>query len=79
MALDTAVKRISSLGWGETLVLPFSDGTIDQGDRQAMLGYYSGIIWESSGIASGLVQITGYSSKLKITYGMVSKPTIAGG
>ena len=46
MALDTAVKRASAINvtapWRG--LLPFPDGTIDQGDRQATAYQYSGIL-----------------------------------
>jgi len=47
MAIDTRQKRRSIVNmrcpWRRTL--PAGDGTIDQGDRQQVLGYYSGILW----------------------------------
>lgn len=42
MAIDTRAKRVSSLG--DWQPLPFPDGAIDQGDRQATAWVYSGIL-----------------------------------
>lgn len=45
MAIDTASKRASALGFGFvalTLVVP--DGAIDQGDRQTVAHSYNGIL-----------------------------------
>ena len=48
MAVDTQIKRASVLG----IVQP--DATIDQGDRQTLLGVYAGIL---AVLADGLVSI----------------------
>ena len=51
MAVDTAAKRASALGFALFgIVLPVPDGTITQGDRQHLAGYYSGI---STAVVSG--------------------------
>ena len=45
MALDTAAKRASALGYEvapSLFIIP--DGTIDQGDRQTIADLYSGIL-----------------------------------
>ena len=45
MALDTAAKRASALGYEfapSLFIIP--DGTIDQGDRQTIVDLYSGIL-----------------------------------
>ena len=45
MAIDTAAKRASALGFGliaSLFIIP--DGTIDQGDRQTISNMYSGIL-----------------------------------
>ena len=46
MAIDTAAKRSSAINVGSPWRsrLPFPDGTIDQGDRQAVAFVYSGIL-----------------------------------
>lgn len=45
MALDTASKRISSVGlFGRILALPLPDATLGQGDRQHIAWTYSGIL-----------------------------------
>lgn len=46
MAIDTRAKRASVMGMGSPIpvMLPFPDGTIDQGDRQHFLELYSGIL-----------------------------------
>lgn len=46
MALDTAVKRASALHVGSPWrgILPFPDGTVDDGDRQVVAFLYSGIL-----------------------------------
>jgi hypothetical protein len=46
--IDTPQKRLSALArrrlpWLRRFTLPIPDGTIDQGDRQHILGLYSGI------------------------------------
>lgn len=53
MAVDTQAKRrsIVNLGCPWRGVLPIPDGTIGQGDRQTLLGLYSGILWQSISIA----------------------------
>ncbi len=48
MAIDTEQKRRSVLNLGiggRWRVLPVADGTIDGGDIQHILGFYSGIPW----------------------------------
>jgi hypothetical protein len=46
MALNTASKRASSVGLLSSFILapPLPDGVIDQGDRQHIIGSYSGIL-----------------------------------
>ena len=46
MAVDTAAKRGSAINPGSPWRshLPFPDGTIGQGDRQAVAFWYSGIL-----------------------------------
>lgn len=55
MAIDTAAKRhsIRHLGmpWRGPAVVP--SGTVNQGERQTFLNYYSGIAW--SGAAAGSI------------------------
>ncbi len=45
MAVDTAAKRASAMAFGMPLLgpLPIPDASVDQGDRQHLLGCYSGI------------------------------------
>lgn len=49
--IDTQIKRASVLG----IVQP--DATIDQGDRQTLLGVYAGILAGVLVIATGLVSV----------------------
>jgi hypothetical protein len=46
VALDTAIKRYSAVNFGSPWrgVLPFPDGTIDQGDRQTVFFLCSSIL-----------------------------------
>ena len=45
MAVDTAQKRASSLGFGVPFILNLMpDGSIDQGDRQTSANSYRGIL-----------------------------------
>lgn len=47
MAADTKEKRLSMVAYGDggiLHVLPEPDATIDQGDRQHLLGLYSGVL-----------------------------------
>ena len=46
MAVDTRQKRHSLIGYGLAyrLTLPVSDGALGQGDRQHLVGLYSGIL-----------------------------------
>jgi hypothetical protein len=45
MAIDTAAKRASVLGFALVpLLLVPPDGVIDQGDRQTLLHLYSGVL-----------------------------------
>ena len=45
MAIDTAAKRASALSFFQLgCLLPIPDGTIGQGDRQHLAGFYSGIL-----------------------------------
>ena len=44
MAIDSAVKRASALSFNMFGKIIIPDGTIDQGDRQTILGVYSGIL-----------------------------------
>lgn len=46
MAVDTARKRASLIGYGLPfrLMLPIADGSLDQGDRQHLVGLYAGIL-----------------------------------
>ena len=63
MALDTASKRISSVGlWGAVLALPLPDNTLSQGDRQHMAGTYSGIL---AGAAAALEFILDMNTRIK--------------
>jgi hypothetical protein len=48
MAVDTEAKRMSLLGFGGEDLLPIPDGSIDQADRQTLLGLYGGILAESA-------------------------------
>lgn len=43
MAIDTLAKRASTLNIC-SFQLPIPDGVVDQGDRQTLLRYYSGIL-----------------------------------
>ena len=44
MAIDTAAKRAAAFNAFQLdLVLPIPDGTVGAGDRQHLLGFYSGI------------------------------------
>lgn len=46
MAVDTRAKRQSAHRVANPFarILPLADGTIDQGDRQHVAGFYSGIL-----------------------------------
>lgn len=46
MAIDTTEKKLSLIGFGRShrLTLPFADGSLDQGDRQHLIGLYAGIL-----------------------------------
>ena len=44
MAIDTKAKRAAALTFQTEDFCIFPDGTIDQGDRQAISGFYSGIL-----------------------------------
>lgn len=46
MAVDTAEEKLSLLNFGLPFirVLPFADNSLDQGDKQHLLGLYSGIM-----------------------------------
>ena len=48
MALDSLIKRASALNFVGGRLLPPPDGTIDQGDRQTFVGFYSGILAEEA-------------------------------
>lgn len=53
MAIDTRDKRASVIGYGLPFgVLPDVDATIDQGNRQHLVGLYPGILAEAAAIAS---------------------------
>lgn len=54
MAVDTAAKRLSMLSFGYTGCLVIPDGSIDQGERQTLLGLYSGILFGSATIPVGV-------------------------
>ena len=43
---DTREKRTSCIGYGLPfrISLPYADGSLDQGDRQHLVGLYSGIL-----------------------------------
>lgn len=57
MAVDTKAKRFSMLNFGEgDILLPDSDGSFSQGDRQHLLGLYSGIL-AAAVVALGPFQI----------------------
>jgi len=43
MAVDTAAKRYSMLGFSDVNAMPAPDGTIAASDRLALLDLYSGI------------------------------------
>lgn len=45
MAIDTEDKRMSMLSWHSGRRIPQPDGSIDQNDRQTLLGRYGGILW----------------------------------
>lgn len=49
MALDTANKRLSAIHLGSPWrgLLPIPDGTLNQGDRQHVMFFYSGILAEA--------------------------------
>lgn len=55
MAIDTAAKRKSAVHasspWRNTV--PFPDGVINQGDRQALAYLYSGILAGEAGDGDG--------------------------
>lgn len=63
MALDSASKRSSAVNVGSPwrARLPFPDGTIDQGDRQAVAFMYSGIL------AGAAVAIEDFLGRLEYT------------
>jgi hypothetical protein len=44
MAVDTQNKRGSAIAFGLAIILPLSDGVIDQADRQQTAHAYSGIL-----------------------------------
>ena len=52
MAIDTQAKRYSLLG------LVNLDGTVDQSDRQTMLGLYGGVLAGEVSAAVGLVYLS---------------------
>jgi hypothetical protein len=68
MAMDTRTKRASALAvrlpWMISLGLPLADGAIDQGDRQATVQMYSGIL------ASGAPAVTTTRRRLLPLLGM---------
>lgn len=55
MAIDTAAKRGSAINPGSPWRshLPFPDGTIGQGDRQAVAFWYTGILAEGAASENG--------------------------
>lgn len=58
MAIDTAAKRASAMaiGMGSMGIdLPIPDGTIDQADRQTLLGLYGGILASNAAIVIYIV------------------------
>ena len=50
MAIDSREKKTSLLGYGLPfrVSLPYPDGTLDQGDRQHLIGLYAGILASSA-------------------------------
>ena len=61
MAIDTSDKRMSMLSWHGGRNIPQPDGTLDQNDRQTLLGRYGGILWASTVIATGQTLINIYN------------------
>lgn len=53
MAIDTEDKRMSMLSWHGGRRVPQPDGSIDQNDRQTLLGRYGGILWAALVQAEG--------------------------
>jgi len=53
MAIDTEDKRMSMLSWHGSRRIPQPDGSIDQNDKQQLMGRYGGILFGSITIASG--------------------------
>lgn len=72
MAVDTAAKRMSLVGYGMPfrLALPAPDGTIGQGDRQHLAGLYSGILASAGVVAVPIFRpaITYDPARRPITY-----------
>jgi hypothetical protein len=55
--IDSAAKRASVLGY----IIP--DGTLDQGDRKTIAGFYGGILAGAIAIATGLLRVAFSASK----------------
>jgi len=55
MAVDTAAKRYSAMNLCDPIgvLLPAPDGTVDGGDRESLLGLYSGIAASGGGGGGG--------------------------
>jgi hypothetical protein len=62
MAIDTESKRRSVQGYTVRGPLPLGDGTVTDGDRLAVVGYYAGIP-----IASVIVKTTALEGQYDIT------------
>jgi hypothetical protein len=70
MAIDTAAKRASAINPGSPwrAHVPFPDGAIGQGDRQAVAFWYSGILAGAAAAQpSGRLEYTLPDSRLKFT------------
>lgn len=69
MAIDTAAKRSSAINiaspWRSQI--PFPDGAIGQGDRQAVAFFYSGILAAATVIHGGRLEYTVPSQRLEFT------------
>lgn len=53
MAIDTEDKRMSMLSWHGGRRIPQPDGSIDQNDRQTLLGRYGGVLWATITLGGG--------------------------
>ncbi len=76
MAIDTAAKRASVAG----MIIP--DGTLDQGDRQTIAGFYGGIL-ATAAVAVDFVKITAltaveYVAQTLTAAGLIDQAVTAG-